>query len=99
MTGSICLYEGKKNAVSSLPPTPKLLHLAEFIETIISRNGASAVGALLGWVLPSRVVLGSSPVSVVILSLPIYYWQSNFPIKGSYTCSLFREGATGRMGK
>lgn len=49
-----------KSAISSLPPTPKLLHLVEFIETIISRNGASAAGALLERLLPRRVILGEA---------------------------------------
>lgn len=44
-------------AVSALAATPKHIHLGGFIETIISRNGASAAGTLLEWALPRRVIL------------------------------------------
>lgn len=40
------------------PPTLKLLHLVEFIERVVFRNGASAAAALLEWALLRRVTLG-----------------------------------------
>lgn len=58
MAESICLYKGKKMRCPLIPFTLKLLHLVEFIERIIFRNGASAAVALLEWDLLRRVTLG-----------------------------------------
>jgi len=67
---SICLDEGEKLLSPLLPPTPKLLHLAESIERIISWHGACAAGPLLEWVLPRRVILGEVRRYFAITLLP-----------------------------